>query len=156
VPGSDTWQFLGSALGANPTPIAFDEVYLALSTGTVDGLENPIADMIAAKFDEVSEQLVLTGHMVAPLFFAMSASFWDSLTEEEQAVVAEAVAAQSALVDEGTLATEADGVALLESHGMTVTTPDLDAFRSHVQQQYLESDYAKEWPEGLLDRINAL
>lgn len=156
VPGSDTWQFLGSALGANPTPIAFDEVYLALSTGTVDGLENPIADMIAAKFDEVSERLVLTGHMVAPLFFAMSSSFWDSLTAEEQAIVAEAVAAQSKLVDEGTLATEAEGVALLESHGMTVTTPDLDAFRTHVQEQYLNSDYAKEWPEGLLDRINAL
>lgn len=156
VPGSDTWQFLGSALGANPTPIAFDEVYLALSTGTVDGLENPIADMIAAKFDEVSEQLVLTGHMVAPLFFAMSAEFWNGLTDEEKQVVADAVAAQSTLVDEGTLATEADGVALLESHGMKVTTPDLDAFRDHVQEQYLNSDYAKEWPEGLLDRINAL
>ncbi|MCB1497710.1 MAG: TRAP transporter substrate-binding protein DctP [Bauldia sp.] len=156
VPGSDTWQFLGKALGANPTPIAFDEVYLALSTGTVDGLENPIADMIAAKFDEVSKQLVLTGHMVAPLFFAMSSEFWDGLTDEEKAVVREAVAAQSALVDEGTLATEADGVALLESHGMKVTTPDLDAFRTHVQQEYLNSDYAKEWPEGLLDRINAL
>jgi tripartite ATP-independent transporter DctP family solute receptor len=156
VPGSDTWQFLGSALGANPTPIAFDEVYLALSTGTVDGLENPIADMIAAKFDEVSEQLVLTGHMVAPLFFAMSSSFWDGLTDEEKAVVADAVAQQSALVDEGTLATEADGVALLEDHGMTVTTPDLEAFRTHVQQEYLNSDYAKDWPAGLLDRINAL
>ncbi len=156
VPGSDTWQFLGKALGANPTPIAFDEVYLALSTGTVDGLENPIADMIAAKFDEVSKQLTLTGHMVAPLFFAMSSSFWDSLTDEEKKVVADAVAVQSKLVDEGTLATEADGVALLESHGMTVTTPDLDAFRTHVQQEYLNSDYAKDWPAGLLDRINAL
>ncbi len=156
VPGSDTWQFLGAALGANPTPIAFDEVYLALSTGTVDGLENPIPDMIAAKFQEVSEQLVLTGHMVAPLFFAMSKSFWDGLTEEEQAAVMAAVEAQGQLVDEGTLATEAEGVALLEAAGLTVTTPDLEAFRSHVQQQYLESDYAKDWPAGLLERINAL
>jgi tripartite ATP-independent transporter DctP family solute receptor len=156
VPGSDTWQFLGRALGANPTPVAFDEVYLALSTGTVDGLENPIPDMIAAKFQEVSEQLVLTGHMVAPLFFAMSKSFWDGLTEEEQAAVLSAVKAQSQLVDEGTLATEAEGVALVEGAGLTVTTPDLDAFRSHVQQQYLESDYAKDWPDGLLERLNAL
>ncbi len=156
VPGSDTWQFLGKALGANPTPIAFDEVYLALSTGTVDGLENPIGDMIAAKFDEVSEQLVLTAHMVAPLFFAMSNSFWNSLSDDEKKVVSDAAKAQAVFVDEGTLATEAEGTSLLESHGLTVTTPDRDAFRKHVQQVYLDSDYAKDWPEGLLERINAL
>jgi tripartite ATP-independent transporter DctP family solute receptor len=156
VPGSDTWQFLGSALGANPTPIAFDEVYLALSTGTVDGLENPIGDMIAAKFYEVSEQLVLTAHMVAPLFFAMSNSFWEELSDDEKKVVSDAVQAQGTFVDEGTIATEADGVKLLESAGLKVTTPDLDAFRTHVQQVYLESDYAKDWPDGLLERINAL
>lgn len=156
VPGSDTWQFLGRALGAKPTPIAFDEVYLALSTGTVDGLENPIPDMLAAKFYEVSEQLVLTAHMVAPLFFAMSSSFWNDLSDDEKAIISDAVAAQSKLVDEGTLATEADGVALLEKNGLTVTTPDLAAFRSYVQQNFLDSDYAKEWPAGLLERINAL
>lgn len=156
VPGSDTWQFLGRALGANPTPVAFDEVYLALSTGTVDGLENPIADMLAAKFYEVSEQLVLTAHMVAPLFFAMSNSFWNGLTDDEKKVVSDAVAAQSAFVDEGTLATEAEGTSLLESNGLKVTTPDRDAFRKHVQAAYLESDYAKAWPEGLIDKINAL
>jgi TRAP-type transport system periplasmic protein len=156
VPGSDTWQFLGRALGANPTPIAFDEVYLALSTGTVDGLENPIADMIAAKFYEVSEQLVLTGHMVAPLFFAMSNSFWNGLTDDEKKVVGDAVTAQGKYVDDETLGTEADGRNLLESKGLKVTTPDLDAFRTHVQGVYLESDYAKDWPKGLLERINAL
>lgn len=156
VPGSDTWQFLGRALGASPTPIAFDEVYLALSTGTVDGLENPIADMLAAKFHEVSKQLVLTAHMVAPLFFAMSSSFWNGLSDDEKAIISDAVKAQSKLVDEGTLSTEANGVQLLEKNGLTVTTPDLEAFRIHVQKQFLESDYAKDWPAGLLDRINAL
>lgn len=156
VPGSDTWQFLGRALGANPTPIAFDEVYLALSTGTVDGLENPIGDMIAAKFYEVSEQLVLTAHMVAPLFFAMSNSFWNGLSDDEKQVVSDAAAAQAVFVDKGTLETEAEGTSLLESNGLKVTTPDLDAFRSHVQGVYLESDYAKDWPKGLLERINAL
>ncbi|HEY8595300.1 MAG TPA: TRAP transporter substrate-binding protein DctP [Devosiaceae bacterium] len=156
VPGSDTWQFLGRALGANPTPVAFDEVYLALSTGTVDGLENPIADMIAAKFYEVSEQLVLTAHMVAPLFFAMSNSFWNGLSDDEKQVVSDAVTAQAQFVDQGTLATEAEGTSLLESKGLKVTTPNLEAFRSHVQSVYLASDYAKDWPAGLLDRINAL
>ena len=61
MPGSETWQFLGAALGANPTPLAFEEVYLAMQTGTVDGLENPLPDAMAAKFYEVSKQVVLTG-----------------------------------------------------------------------------------------------
>jgi tripartite ATP-independent transporter DctP family solute receptor len=155
VPGSDTWQFLGRALGGNPTPIAFDEVYLALSTGTVDGLENPIADMLAAKFYEVSEQLVLTAHMVAPLFFAMATPFWNGLSDDEKSVVSAAVTAQGTLVDEGTLATEAEGTSILEANGLKVTTPDLDAFRSHVQGVYLASSYAESWPAGLIERINA-
>ena len=64
MPGSETWQFLGNALGANATPLAFEEVYLAMQTGTIDGLENPLPDAMAAKFYEVSKQVVLTGHMV--------------------------------------------------------------------------------------------
>ena len=72
MPGSETWQFLGKALGANPTPLAFEEVYLAMQTGTVDGLENPLPDAEAAKFYEVSKQVVLTGHMVANIFFAVA------------------------------------------------------------------------------------
>ena len=46
-------------------------------------------------------------------------------------------------------------MALLESKGLTVTIPDVDAFRTQVQQKFLESDFAKSWPDGLLDRINA-
>lgn len=156
VPGSDTWQFLGRALGAEPTPVSFDEVYLALQTGTVDGFENPIPDIIAAKFYEVSKQIVLTGHMVAPLFFTMSKSFWDGLSADEQAAIAAAVDAQSDFADAGTLSTEADGLSFLEGEGLTVTTPNVDAFRAHVQQAFLDSEYAQSWPAGLLERINAV
>ena len=55
MPGSEAWQFLGNALGANATPLAFEEIYLALQTGTIDGLENPLPDVISAKFYEVVE-----------------------------------------------------------------------------------------------------
>jgi tripartite ATP-independent transporter DctP family solute receptor len=156
VPGSDTWQFLGKALGATPTPVSFDEVYLALQTGTVDGFENPIPDIIAAKFYEVSKQVVLTGHMVAPLFFTMAKPFWDGLSADEQKVIADAVRVQSDFADKGVLETESSGLDFLKSQGLVVTTPDVGAFRTHVQQAYLESDYAKTWPAGLLDRINAV
>ena len=52
MPGSETWQFLGNALGAKATPLSFEEVYLAMQTGTIDGLENPLPDAMAAKFYE--------------------------------------------------------------------------------------------------------
>ena len=71
MPGSEAWQFLGNALGANATPLAFEEVYLAMQTGTIDGLENPLPDAMASKFYEVSKQVVLTGHMVANTFFTL-------------------------------------------------------------------------------------
>src|SRR5262249_29210444 len=87
VPGSEAWQFLGNALGANATPLAFEEIYLALQTGTIDGLENPLPDIISNKFYEVSKQIVLTGHMVANTFFTMSNTFWNGLSDDEKKAI---------------------------------------------------------------------
>lgn len=155
MPGSEAWQFLGNALGANATPLAFEEVYLAMQTGTIDGLENPLPDAISAKFYEVSKQVVLTGHQVANVFFTMAKPFWDSLSDEERAAILAAEDAAKKVNDEGVLATEADGKAFFEAHGNTVTTPDVAAFRKQVLDKFLTSDFAKTWPPGLLDRINA-
>src|SRR5438477_5010258 len=90
MPGSETWQFLGEALGAKPTPLAFEEVYLAMQTGTVDGLENPLPDAEAAKFYEVSKQVVLTGHMVSNTFFAVAKTYWDGLSADQKTAVEKA------------------------------------------------------------------
>jgi len=60
MPGTDAWQFLGKALGASPTPMSFTEVYTALSTGAVDGQDNPLPTVVDAKFYEVTNQIVLT------------------------------------------------------------------------------------------------
>ncbi|MEM7026099.1 MAG: TRAP transporter substrate-binding protein DctP, partial [Pseudomonadota bacterium] len=156
VPGSESWQFLGAALGGNPTPIAFDEVYLALKTGTVDSVEQPLADVISAKFYEVTDQIVLTGHLVSTIFFAMAKPFWDSLSDEEKAAVQAAADAAIAFNNDGISDTEAEAVAFLEEKGMTATTPDLDAFRNHVVEEYLGSDFSANWPDGMVERINAL
>jgi tripartite ATP-independent transporter DctP family solute receptor len=156
VPGSESWQFLGAALGGNPTPIAFDEVYLALKTGTVDAVEQPLADVISAKFYEVTDQVVLTGHLVSTIFFAMAKPFWDSLTDDEKAAVQAAADAAIAFNNDGISATEAEAVAFLEEKGMTATTPDLEAFRNHVIEEYLGSDFSANWPDGMVDRIGAL
>jgi TRAP-type transport system periplasmic protein len=154
MPGSKAWQFLGNALGANATPLAFEEVYLAMQTGTIDGLENPLPDAISAKFYEVSKQVVLTGHQVANVFFTFAKPFWDSLSDEERKAIIAAEDAAKKLNDEGVLKTEADGKAFFEAHGNTVTTPDVAAFRKQVLDKFLNSEFAKNWPPGMLDRIN--
>ncbi len=155
MPGSETWQFLGRALGANPTPMAFEEVYLAMQTGTVDGLENPLPDAEAAKFYEVSKQVVLTGHMVANTFFAVAKAYWDALSGEQKAAIEAAEAKAKAFNDEGVVKTEAEARSFFESKGVKVTTPDVAAFRDHVQKMFLESKFAANWPKGMLERINA-
>jgi TRAP-type C4-dicarboxylate transport system substrate-binding protein len=86
----------------------------------------------------------------------MSKSFWDGLSADEQAAITAAVRKQSDFADEGMLKTEADGLGFLESQGLVVTTPDVAAFRSHVQKAFLDSEYAQSWPAGLLERINAV
>lgn len=155
MPGSQAWQFLGNALGANATPLAFEEVYLAMQTGTIDGLENPLPDAIASKFYEVTKQVVLTGHQVANVFFTMPKAFWDGLTPDEKKAVLAAEDAAKKVNDDGVIATENDGKAFFEAHGNTVTTPDVAAFRKHVLDAFLNSDFAKDWPKGMLDRISA-
>ncbi len=64
MPGGDAWQFLGTALGANPTPMAYAEVYTGLQTGAIDGQDNPLPNVENMKFYEVMSQIVLTSHLV--------------------------------------------------------------------------------------------
>jgi tripartite ATP-independent transporter DctP family solute receptor len=155
MPGSEAWQFLGNALGANATPLAFEEVYLAMQTGTIDGLENPLPDAMAAKFYEVSKQIVLTSHMVANTFFAVATEYWNGLSDEERAAITAAEVEGKKVNDEGVVATEKEAVAFMESKGLTVTTPDVDAFRTRVLDAFVNSDFSKDWPAGMLDRIKA-
>ncbi|HSI40144.1 MAG TPA: TRAP transporter substrate-binding protein DctP [Xanthobacteraceae bacterium] len=155
MPGSASWQFLGKALGASPTPLAFEEIYLALQTGTIDGLENPLPDIISNKFYEVSKQIVLTSHMVSNTFFAFSGKFWNGLDAKQKAAIEKAEAVAKAFNDEGVLSTEKEAVAFLESKGVKVTTPEVPVFRKQVLTAFSESDFAKTWPKGLLQRIEA-
>ncbi|OIP86664.1 MAG: C4-dicarboxylate ABC transporter [Rhodobacterales bacterium CG2_30_65_12] len=156
MPGTDAWQFLGKALGANPTPMAFTEVYAALASGSVDGQDNPLPTVVDAKFYEVTSQIVLTSHLVDWNFIAFSKAVYDSLTPEQQAAVEAAAWAAADFGRANQLQKEADLVSFLEGKGLAIYEPDLAAFRAAVQDAYLASDLAKAWPEGLLGQINAL
>jgi tripartite ATP-independent transporter DctP family solute receptor len=155
MPGSKEWLFLGEALGATATPLAFGEVYLGLKTGTIDGQDNPLPTVRAAKFYEVTKQLVLTNHLVDGIFIAISDKAWKAMTPVQRQKVQAAAEAAAAFNNEGRLKEEAQIIDFFKQQGMTVTTPDVDAFRKTVQAAYAASDIAKTWPAGLLDRINA-
>ncbi|MDQ0219472.1 TRAP transporter substrate-binding protein [Peribacillus cavernae] len=77
-------------LGANPTPMAFSEVFTALESGTVDGQENPMPTIVTQKYNEVQSHLSLTKHVYTPFVFLVSKKFWDGLSEEEQKIMREA------------------------------------------------------------------
>jgi TRAP-type transport system periplasmic protein len=154
MPGSKEWLFLGEALGATATPLAFGEVYLGLKTGTIDGQDNPLPTVRAAKFYEVTKQLVLTNHLVDGIFIAISDKAWKAMTPAQRAKVQAAADAAAAFNNDNRLKEEAQIVDFFKQQGLTVTTPDVDAFRKAVQQAYATSDIAKAWPAGLLERIN--
>ena len=155
MPGSKEWLFLGEALGATPTPLAFGEVYLGLKSGTIDGQDNPLPSVKAAKFYEVTKQIVLTGHLVDGIFISIASKTFKALSPANQQKVLAAAQAAAAFNNENRIKEEAELVAFFKKEGLQVSTPDLDAFHKTVQAAYQNSDYAKVWPKGLLERINA-
>jgi TRAP-type C4-dicarboxylate transport system substrate-binding protein len=156
MPGGEGWQFLGEALGANPTPLAFTEVYTALQTGAIDGQDNPLPADRAMKFYEVTDQIILTGHLVANNWFTISNSKWESMTEPQQAKVQECALNFQQALDQVTLDQEAELVDFFIGEGLRVYEPNKEAFRNHVLDYYANSQYAADWPEGLLEAINAI
>lgn len=155
MPGSKDWLFLGNALGATATPLAFGEVYLGLKTGTIDAQDNPLPSVRAAKFYEVTQQIVLTSHLVDSLFIAISNKTWDALGAAQKQKLRTAAQAAATYNNDNTVQEETQLVDFFKKQGLQVTTPDVAAFRTAVQATYQASDYAKTWPAGLVDRINA-
>ena len=107
------------------------------------------------KFDEVTTQFVLTGHVVGYDVMAISSKVWKEFKPDQQARFR--AAAEKAIADYTVRleAREAEAVAALRADGKKVYTPDLNAFRSHAQKRYVDK-YGREWPSGALERINAL
>jgi TRAP-type C4-dicarboxylate transport system substrate-binding protein len=156
MPPGETWQFLGEALGANPTPVAFAELYTALQSGAVDGQDNPLPTSRTMRFHEVTTQFVLTGHLVAYDLLSVSARLWDGLTPAQREAVQ---AAANKAIDESTrrhLAQEEEMLAFFRGQGLEVYAPNVDAFRAEAQRRYLASSQSQSWPAGILDRINAI
>ena len=156
MPGGDAWQFLGSALGANPTPMAYAEVYTGLQTGAIDGQDNPLPNVENMKFYEVMSQIVLTSHLVGFDLLTVSSKVWAGMSADVQKRFQAAADSAIDFSAKKHLAREKELVDLFKSKGLQIYEPDQAAFRKHAQQKYLASDLAKDWPKGMVDKINAL
>jgi TRAP-type transport system periplasmic protein len=157
MPPGDAWQLLGRSLGANPTPMAFAETYLGLQTGAVDGQDNPLPNVNAMKFYEVMSQIVLTGHLIGYDLLAMNLKTWNAMAPAKQQALQAAVDKAIKWSTAEHLKREVDlAEAFKKQHGLEINTPNVTAFREHAQKIYLASDEAKEWPKGMLEKINAL
>jgi len=156
MPPGDAWQFLGRALGANPTPMAYAEVYTGLQTGAIDGQDNPLPNVQNMKFYEVMSQIVLTSHLVGYDLLSVSAKVWNGMSAEQQKKFQSAADEAIKWSAAEHLRQEKELVASFQAKGLNIYAPNVDAFRAHAQKMYLESDLAKNWPKGLLDKINAL
>ena len=156
MPGGDAWQFLGRALGANPTPMAYAEVYTGLQTGAIDGQDNPLPNVQNMKFYEVMSQIVLTSHLVGYDLLTINLKTWNSMPPAKQAAFQAAADKAIRWSAAEHLKRESELAEGFRKQGLDVYAPDLNAFRTHAQKIYLASDEAKSWPAGMLEKINAL
>lgn len=134
VPDVPAYLAMPRACGANTTPIAFAEVYLALQNGTVEAQENPLNTIEAKKFYEVQKNIILTGHIVDHLNTVASKQLWDKLSPEDRNIFSD-VAQEAA--ERTTKKIQADEIKLVQffkDKGIAVTEVDKADFLANVQK----------------------
>jgi TRAP-type transport system periplasmic protein len=156
MPGGPDWLLLAQSIGATPTPMGMPEVYVSLQTGTIDGQENPPTIFSAAKFHEVSKQMVLTSHLVQPIFYAVAKPYFDKLKPEQQKKLREAAVHGAKWNDDNRLKDEKTVIDGLAAKGLTVSRPDLAPFRANADKVYASAEAAKAWDRKLMEEAMAV
>ncbi|MFC3419011.1 TRAP transporter substrate-binding protein [Salinicoccus hispanicus] len=133
TPERDYYVQTFEALGASPTPIDFGELYSALETGIVDGQENPLETIVAGGFMEVQSDVSLTNHMYKPAFITVNDEFFEGLTEEEQQIFRDASQEANEVASEQLQSEEEQMMSDLEEQEVTITEPNVDAFKEATQ-----------------------
>ncbi len=156
MPNSDAWLFLGEALGANPTPISFSELYLSLQTGAVDGQDNPLGTVESAKFYEVQKSITMTNHLVDSVWPAINTAKWESLTDAQKQIIRDGVEVGRQYCDDTNLQKEAELVAFFKEQGLSVYEADIEAFQTHVMDCYLNNSISADWDMDTYNKIQEL
>jgi tripartite ATP-independent transporter DctP family solute receptor len=134
------------AYGANPSPLALSEVFVALQTGVMDAQENPLTQIYSSKFQEVQKYLSLTGHVYTPAFLATGKNRFASLPPDVQTILSQAAMDTQAYVYEQAAKLDNELLAKIKAAGVKVNEADKDAFIAASKAVYEE--FAKEVPDG--------
>ena len=156
MPNTEAWLFLGEALGANPTPMSFSELYLALQTGSVDGQDNPLGSVESAKFYEVQSSITLTHHLVDSVWPAINNAKWESLSEGQKKIVLEGIEVGRDFCDTTNLQKESELVDFFKEQGLSIYEADIPAFQEHVLNYYLEDDISNDWDMDMYEKVAAI
>jgi tripartite ATP-independent transporter DctP family solute receptor len=156
MPPGPAFQMLAKALGATAVSMPITEVYLALKTGALDAQDNPTNMTRDWKFNEVTQQVILTKHLVQPVFIAIAKPVFDKLTPEQQAELRAASREATDAQIQKTLKDETDAIATFRQSGIKIVEPDVAAFRVAVMEQYKQAGLMDKWKPGLAARIEAV
>ena len=155
VPENDVFKAMAEAWGAKPTPMNFGELYLALKQNVVDGQENPLPTIKSGKFDEVQKYLVLSGHIITPRLVVVNEAFWQGLSAADRKLLEDAIRVGIAWQDEELAKQEKSLVDTFKAAGMTVITPDANAFRVPVLAK-VPKMFESKWGAGTFEAIQAI
>jgi tripartite ATP-independent transporter DctP family solute receptor len=154
VPDAPLYTMFPRAVGANPTPIAFAEVYLALQNGTVDAQENPLPTIDAKKFYEVQKYIVLTGHITDALITIVGAPTWNKLSQPDRKIFEEVLKEAASRATAQVIDLEKGLAAEFEKRGKTVVKVDRKPFRDATVKLHNGPDAT--WPKAIYDQLQAL
>lgn len=154
VPDAPLYTMFPRAVGANPTPIAFAEVYLALQSGTVDAQENPLPTIDAKKFYEVQKFIVLTGHITDALITIVGGPTWNKLSDADKKIFETVMKEAAARATGEIVEIEKKLGAEFEKRGKTVVKVDRKPFREAVVKLHNGPDAT--WDKATYDKLQAL
>lgn len=154
VPNAPLYMMFPKAVDANPTPLAFAEVYLALQQGVVDAQENPLPTIKAKKFYEVQKYINLTGHITDSILTIIGGPLWNRLSEADRVIFLEVLADSAAKVSQDTLDAENSLAEWFEAQGVTVNRVEVKPFREATMKLHNGPDAT--WTQELYDRLQAI
>jgi tripartite ATP-independent transporter DctP family solute receptor len=154
VPDAPLYTMFPRAVGANPTPIAFAEVYLALQNGTVDAQENPLPTIDAKKFYEVQKYIVLTGHITDALLTIVGGPTWNKLSPADQKVFQDVLKEAAAKATGEIVESEKKMAAEFERRGKTVVKVNRKPFRDAVVKLHNGADAT--WSKAEYEKLQKL
>ena len=156
VPPAPLYLMFPKAAGANATPIAFAEVYLALQQGTIDGQENPLPTIMAKKFYEVQSHIMLTAHITDSLLTIVGGHVWPQLTDDEKQIFNEVLMEAASKATEAIRASEQKLVDEFRKLGKTVVEVDREAFIAAAKPLHNDPDAGAGWTKEQYEAFLAL